>query len=91
MYVIINWLVHPQEEHSTWFTTHVCSPGIFTETDTETDAETDIETDTDMYGLTKILDHGHDYSEGFDSAELYFEPQPTDFSTHKGLVPFTVF
>ena len=63
MYVIINWLVHPQEEHSTWFTTHVCSPGIFTETDTETNVETDINTDMDM--LTKILDHGHGYSDGF--------------------------
>ena len=66
-YVIINWLVHPQKNHSTWFTTHVCSPGIFTETDTETDAETDVETDTDtdMDMLTKILDHGHGYSDGF--------------------------
>ena len=41
---------------------------IFTETDTETDAETDM--DTDMDTLTKVLDHGHDYSEGFDSAEF---------------------
>ena len=32
------------------------------------DVETD--TDTDMYVLTKILDHGHGYSDGFDSAEF---------------------
>ena len=67
MYVIINWLVHPREEHSAGFTIHVYSPGIFTETDTETDAETDVETDTDtdMDMLTKILDHLHGYSDGF--------------------------
>ena len=59
MYVIINWLVHPQKNHSTWFTTHVFSPEIFT----ETDIETDIDTDMDM--LTKILDHEHGYSDGF--------------------------
>ena len=53
--------------HSTGFTTQACSPGIFTETDTEIDAETDVETDTDtdMDMLTKILDHGHGYSDGF--------------------------
>ena len=36
----------------------------------ETDIGTDAETDMDM--LTKVLDHGHDYSEGFDSAEFVF-------------------
>ena len=50
------------------FTTQACSPGIFTVTDIRTDTETDMDTVMDM--LTKVLDHGHDYSEGFDSAEF---------------------
>ena len=34
----------------------------------ETVTETDTETDTDL--LTNVLDHGHGYSNGFDSAEF---------------------
>ena len=64
MYVIINWLVRPQEQHSTWITTHVYSPGIFTKTDTGTDLDMDMDT------LPKVVDHGHNFSEGFDSAEF---------------------
>ena len=48
-------------------------------------------TDIDMDIQAMVLDHGHDDSEGFDSAEFVLRPQPTDFSSHKGLVPFTVF
>ena len=47
--------------------------------------------DIDMDILAMVLDHGHDDSEGFDSAEFVLLTQPTDFSSHKGLVPFTVF
>ena len=32
--------------------------------------ETDIGTDMDMDKLATVLDHGHDDSEGFDSAEF---------------------
>ena len=40
-------------------------------------------TDIDMDILAMVLDHGHDDSEGFDSAEFVLQPQPTDFSSHK--------
>ena len=43
---------------------HAYSP----ETVTKTDTETDTEIDTNM--LIKVLDHGHGYSNGFDSAEF---------------------
>ena len=45
----------------------------------------------DMDKLATVLDHGHDDSEGFDSAEFVLFNHTTDFSSHKGLVPFTVF
>ena len=38
--------------------------------------------DIDMDLLAMVLDHGHDDSEGFDSAEFVLQPQPTDFSSH---------
>ena len=43
-YEIVKWLVHPQEQHSTGFTTQACLPGISTEADTGTDTETDMDT-----------------------------------------------
>ena len=43
---------------------HAYSP----ETVTETNTETETEIDTNM--LTKVLDHGHGYSDGFDSADF---------------------
>ena len=37
----------------------------------------------DMDTLAMVLDHGHDDSEGYDSAEFVLQPQSTDFSSHK--------
>ena len=50
---------------------HTYSP----ETVTETDTEIDTETDTNM--LIKVLDHGHGYSDGYESIEcaLLFHSQ----------------
>ena len=48
--------------------------------------------DIDMDILAMVLDHGHDDSRIFDSAEFVLNfPQPMDFRSHEGLVPFTVF
>ena len=67
-YVIIK-MVSPSTVITFNLVYHSCLfTGIFTGTDTETDTETDMGTDMDT--LTKVLDHGHDYSEGFDSAEF---------------------
>ena len=40
--------------------------------------------DTDMDMLTKILDHGHDYSEGFDSAEFVLLTTANGFQQSQG-------
>ena len=37
-----------------------------------------------MYGLTKILDQGHDYSEGIDSAEFVLLTRANGFQLSQG-------